>query len=146
MTRSHVQQQLNLGKNYLVCIQHKTAETYGDLAKHVFSGTQAAMQVYLDLTAGMSDGTFLVSASKGVASIPYYLMRVGSTYFPSYLAPNSNLIRKQYHTVLMRMSQKGRCLDLLSKVDAHSKQVSLMFLDFSFEVVGNDDKGLFKCS
>lgn len=37
---------------------------------------------------------------------------------------NSNLIRKRFRTTLIKKARKGKCLELLSKVDAHSTTIA----------------------
>jgi len=143
MTKAHVQEQISQGKSYLICPDHKTAKTYGDLAKHIFPGTAQAMQMYMSLDQSNSE-LFFVPAAGGAAghgaSMSYYLKKFAATYFlmPEALAPTANLIRKQYHTVLMRMSRHGECLDLLSKVDAHSPAVAERV--YTTTTIGDDAK------
>ena len=43
--KDHVLQQLAAGKDYLVCEQHKTVQTYGHLAKYLPPGTEAALML-----------------------------------------------------------------------------------------------------
>lgn len=58
-------------------------------------------------------------------SLGYYLKMFALTYLQqSKIQPSSNLIRKHFHTVLLRLSREDKLLDLLSKVDAHSKAVA----------------------
>ena len=45
MDKAYVQQQLDANKDYLVCKSHKTAKTYGSIAKWVAPGTVAACKV-----------------------------------------------------------------------------------------------------
>ena len=103
---------------YLMVTQHKTKDTYGDLAKYLFEGTREACRHFIMLP-GHSSGLFL-----GGASVPYHLQRFAAQYLPKYAPPNSNLIRKLFHTILLRMCNRGECLNLLSKVDAHSPTVA----------------------
>eukprot|EP00974_Lingulodinium_polyedra_P070488 6820886-Lingulodinium_polyedra.AAC.1 len=59
-----------------------------------------------------------------MVSIAHYLRRFGARYLPHYQPPAVNLLRKMYHTKLYQSAQMGQCSALLSKVDAHSKEVA----------------------
>jgi hypothetical protein len=125
MKRAHVEEQLKAGANHLVCHAHKTFDTYGALAKHIFPGTQQAMGVYVGLPGKRSD-LFLEPPKQEShkVSISQHLKRFGAVYFPECMAPNSNLIRKQFHTQLLRTSRENQCMELMKKVDAHSAEVA----------------------
>lgn len=125
MKKQHVLDQIAAGKEFLVCDEHKTSETYGELAKYVPAGSMQAMKVYLNLPGKESD-LFLEPASSASnhISVSQFLRRFALTYLPAHEAANCNLIRKQFHTLLNRKAMEGSCMDLLSKVDAHSKAVA----------------------
>eukprot|EP00971_Amphidinium_carterae_P057665 1140722-Amphidinium_carterae.1 len=49
LSKQHVQEQLALGKDFIVCSQHKTSATYGDLRKWLSPGLIKAFDAYLSL-------------------------------------------------------------------------------------------------
>lgn len=53
-----------------------------------------------------------------------FLKRFGVRYFGVPETPTSNLIRKMYHSALLRMSREGQAMDLMRKVHAHSAEVA----------------------
>ena len=125
----HVRAQLSEGKEYLICPDHKTAKVYGDLAKYLFPGTIKAMQAYMGLHAVYpGEQTFMIASEPGkIASIATSLKKFAVTYFHQLSSldyPHVNLIRKMYHTVLMRLTRNPIVLNLLSKVDAHSPGIA----------------------
>ena len=125
MKKAYVLEQLDAGADHLIWSNHKTAKVYGDLAKWIAPGTATAIRVYLGLDGKVSNLLFEpVRATTQHACVNYCLRRFGEVYFPGREAPACNLIRKMFHTSLMQMSQQGKVLDLLSKVDAHSKRVA----------------------
>ena len=126
---------LDQALEYLMVIKHKTKDTYGDLAKYLFEGTRMACK-YFTMLPAHSSGLFL-----GGASVPYHLKRFAAQYLPKFAPPNSNLIRKLFHTILLRMCNRGECFNLLSKVDAHSPTVAAeIYTTLTFE----DDAALSK--
>ena len=68
MTKAHVQDQHDKGANHLVCKKHKTAKTYGALAKYVPPGTFSAMLVYMSLP-GKVTGLLLEPTSENSAEV-----------------------------------------------------------------------------
>jgi hypothetical protein len=124
MTKAHAQEQIEKGLDYFVCTQHKTCKTYGDLAKWVAPGTIKALECYMGLPGKTSNLLFdPVGMGTQAISISFCLNRFAA-FFPTFEPMNSNLIRKQFHTTLIKQSREGKCLDLLSKVDAHSTSVA----------------------
>jgi len=123
MLRKHVQEQREAKRTFLVCTEHKTSSTYGSLAKFVPPGTWAAIDLFLEFDIGTGD-KFLqpLSAGSDRVCLSYYLARFGFMYLRAADPPNSNLIRKLYHSVLMK--EQGRAMELMVKVDAHSKQIA----------------------
>jgi hypothetical protein len=125
MLGGHVLGQIQAGKDFLLCHQHKTADTYGALAKYVPPGSMDAMHVYLQLP-GKESVLFLEPANPDskCVSVSQHLHRFGTIYLPGHVPANCNLIRKQFHTMLLRSCREGSCMELLSKVDAHSAEVA----------------------
>ena len=135
---SHVQAQLAAGLNFLVCTHHKTSKTYGDLAKYLPPGLQACMRCYLTLPRPEGAKYFLVPAQgEGTVSLSSCQRTFAKNFLPKTVAggavprvqspqarPTTNLIRKQFHTALMKLtSTKEKLQDLMKLVDAHSKHV-----------------------
>ena len=126
MKKAYFLEHLDAGADHLICSNHKTAKVYGDLEKWIAPGTPTAIRVYLGLDGKVSNLLLdPVRATTQHACVHYCLRRFGEVYFPGREAPACNLIRKMFHTYLMQMSQQGKVLDLLSKVDAHSKRVAM---------------------
>eukprot|EP00974_Lingulodinium_polyedra_P134243 11228343-Lingulodinium_polyedra.AAC.1 len=125
MTAAHVKSQFDDNKDYLTCTKYKTFNTYGELAKWVAPGTIAAIKVFMSLP-GKTSELLLDPPQKDakLVSIAHYLRRFGARYLPKYQPPAVNLLRKMYHTKLYHSAQMGQCSALLSKVDAHSKEVA----------------------
>ena len=109
----------------IACKDYKTAEHYGELAKWIAPGTRDAFEAYINLP-GPSCPLFLQSSvGAGVPSIGACLRRAWKTFITGFEPPATNLLRKKFHTDLIRMSRQGAALSLLKKVDAHSEQVAL---------------------
>lgn len=125
MQRQHVVHQYKKNADHLICPQHKTALVYGHLAKFVPPGSWRAFEVYNALPGKTSD-LFLdpTSADSAVVSFSSFLKRFGNIHFCMADPPNSNLIRKMFHSVLIRMSREGTAMSLMQKVDAHSADVA----------------------
>lgn len=125
MLRSHVEEQLANNANYLMCNKHKTASTYGALAKHVPKGSFEAFRLFVALP-GKSTELFLEPPGQQATKVcmASLLRRFGSIAFGGSDPPNSNLIRKMYHTALLRMSREGDAMRLMQRVDAHSAAVA----------------------
>ena len=121
MKKLDLQEQLNSHDNYIICPEHKTATTYGDLAKWIASGTRAAMLLYVTCVFHTSE--FFLSAARDptqMTSVAKLLKRFCVIYLPNYPVMNVNLIRKHFHTALLRRRNREDMWKLLSKVDAHS--------------------------
>ena len=103
----------------------QTADTYGTLAKYVPAGSLQAMNVYIHLP-GKESNLFLEPASNAVehVSVAQHLKRFGRMFMGVEDPPNCNLIRKQYHTKLLRMSREDEAMKLMEKVDAHSAHIA----------------------
>eukprot|EP00975_Prorocentrum_lima_P022923 4822871-Prorocentrum_lima.AAC.1 len=83
------------------------------------------MEVYINLPGKLKD-LFLEPAKpeSNHVSIATNLERFGRLYLFTQDPPNCNLIRKQYHTMLLRISREGKAMELMKKVDAHSVEVT----------------------
>ena len=125
MTKSHVLDQAAAGKDFLVCHKHKTSHHYGSLAKYVPPGSFKAFEVYASLPGKITDLFLEPNIGYEKVYIGYHMKRFACHYLASSeVQPNCNLLRKQFHTLLMRLSREGKCMELLSKVDAHSARVA----------------------
>ena len=125
MLRQHVADQLDKGENHLVSDKHKTSDTYGRLAKYVPPGSWEAFQAYISLPGKKTDLFLEPSPGCPKVSVASHLRRGARLYLPQCDdPPNVNLIRKQFHTQLLRLCREDKCMDLLSKVDAHSAEVA----------------------
>ena len=125
LKRTHVKEQLDKHADHVLCSEHKTASTYGGLAKFVSPGSWEAFRLYLGLPGKRTD-LFLKPPSTTIStvSISSLLKRFGMMHFGLQDPQNSNLIRKMYHTVLLRMSREKDAMQLMQKVDAHSAHVA----------------------
>ena len=125
MLLSHVVDQLGKGIDYLVCPNHKTASTYGELAKYIAPGTVEALKLVIKLP---NRGTKkLFEPAKAETELVYIagaLKKFGKVYLPDYQAPGVNLMRKFFHTELMKHGAQDKALEIISQIDAHSKGVA----------------------
>lgn len=105
---------------------YKTADTYGTIAKYVPAGSLEAMNTYMKLP-GKRTNLFLepTSSESRRVSIAQHLKRFGRSFLNKQDPPNCNLIRKQYHTVLLRISREGKAMELMKKVDGHSAEIAM---------------------
>ena len=124
MQSSHVTGQLDKCSTFLLCPQHKTVATYGSLAKHVPAGSWHAFRLYLDLPGKHTD-RFIEppTATSTQASVAGLLKRFGVLAFKTDDPPNSNLIRKMFHSCLIRMSRDKEAMRFMEKIDAHSEHM-----------------------
>ncbi len=125
MQSSHVTEQLDKCSTFLLCPQHKTVATYGSLAKHVPAGSWHAFRLYLDLPGKHTD-RFIEppTATSTQASVAGLLKRFGVIAFKTEDPPNSNLIRKMFHSCLLRISRDKEAMRFMEKVDAHSEHIA----------------------
>ena len=122
---AHVKDMMDKGNDFIVCSEHKTSKTYGDLAKYVSPGLQACFRCYMDLPRPTDCDTFLVPVDKRT---PIVSIRKA---LPSFCARNwpadktklrVNIMRKFFHKTLMKMTESQEKLkDVMMIVDAHSK-------------------------
>jgi hypothetical protein len=125
MQRSHVKDHLDKHNTFLLCPQHKTVATYGTLAKHIPAGSWHAFRLYLDLPGKRTD-RFIEppTATSTQASVAGLLKRFGVIAFKTEDPPNSNLIRKMFHSCLLRISRDKEAMRFMEKVDAHSEHIA----------------------
>jgi hypothetical protein len=123
MSRQHVEDQYAKGSDCLLCSEYKTSSCYGDLAKFIPAGSWRAFEVFNKLPK--QSGRFLDPPS-GADLVPFssYLHRFGCLHFRVDNPPDATLIRKMFHSVILRMSKEKEILKLMTKVDAHSAKVA----------------------
>ena len=118
---------LDSDQRYIICQQHKTSKTYGDLAKKLTPGLYEALCNYRRLPRPDMCTTFLVPAQEGtsVVSIPKSLKTFCSRYLADCAVhPTTNLTRKFFHCKLMSITEDAEKLkDMMVVLDAHSKKV-----------------------
>lgn len=122
----YIKGQLDKGMDYIVCSHHKTAKTYGDLAKYLSPGLQECFKCYLELPRPNECPTFLVPPVKAkTVSIPGALKNFCARYWPQDKTKlQVNYMRKYFHNTLMKLTDSAEKLkDLMVIIDAHSKQV-----------------------
>ena len=111
MLASHVTEQLNAGRDHLVCPEHKTSHVYGDLAKWIAPGTIEALKVYLKFPRRSKIATLLVpcDGTTEFVSVPKALHRFCQLFLvKDRTRPTVNLLRKWYHTELVRQTRITR--------------------------------------
>lgn len=107
LTLEHFQAQMAKDKNYILCPIHKTAHKYGDMAKWIAPGTISALKCYAALPRPIDVLTLFVPANRETQyfNVPGALHRFAAKYLPEEnTKPTVNLLRKWYHTVLMKMT------------------------------------------
>ena len=121
---------LNAGDNFLVCSDHKTSPTYGDLAKYLSPGLVEALKCYASLPRRPGVDKFLVPAvaSATQVCIPSSMRTFVKRYLPCGPGrrerPTINLVRKWFHKALIGLTDtKEKLKDLMVVIDGHSKRV-----------------------
>ena len=125
---AHVHEQFDDGKHVLVCEESKTAETYGDVGKHLCPGTKAAMQCYdsaFTTEFERQSPLFFQACSGNKISLSYYLKKFGLEFFPGLPTINSNLVRKQFHSVVDAHAARNKCFQMMEGYDKHGKQTMI---------------------
>ena len=106
-----------------------TSHVCGSLAKWITAGAAKAHKVYLRLPRDAGRTTFLLSARDdvGIVNIPQYLRRFAELFIHrKYTFPTVNLLRKWYHSVLVRLARtEGGLLEVMEKLDGHSVGVAV---------------------
>ena len=113
-------------REYLLCQQHKTCKTYGDVIKYLTQGLIEALKVYKDLPKPPSK-YFLVPVSPAAETISF--PRCLNTFNRKFLkeakvSPTCNQVRKIFHKKLMELTKHEDALkDLMTQLDAHGRKV-----------------------
>ena len=110
---------------FLVCPEHKTAVTYGAMSKHMPESSRIAFDLFCQLPCRKSQ-YFFEPPSEGsrVAATSALLKRFGIMAFGMDEPPTATLIRKLFHTVLLRMSREGDAMALMQQIDGHSAGIA----------------------
>ena len=107
--------------------QHKTAKTYGSIAKLLTPGLKEAFKVYASLHRPEGFKYFLVPPKFGTAkvSLPHALKQACKHFLPEeHPILKFNLVRKLFHRALRKISKDDESLkDLMVILDAHSAEV-----------------------
>ena len=124
LTKEHFMNQTKRERDYVVCSTHKTSHIYGDLAKWLAPGTTQAMLEYLKLPRRDDVTTFLHPATTDtpVVDVHHALKMFAARVMPANREGLTvNLLRKWYHTRLMKMCRTEHDLmERLARFDAHS--------------------------
>lgn len=128
MTYAHCKGQLDANLNHVICSNHKTAPTYGDLAKLLTPGVFKSFQCYSDDLPRPADcETFLVPATPNAPKVclSSCLRTFCRKNVPRNKAmPKVNLMRKLFHKQLMKLTETREGLKSVMKIiDAHSESV-----------------------
>ena len=133
--RDHIRQQIANGADYIICKEHKTACTYGRLAKWIAPGTIAAIEIYMSLpvpdAAGDLGKLLLVGSGDKPVNVSEYLRAFCRKMMAAEISakrtvPTVNLMRKWFHTELYRLQANSeRLMQFMVHVDAHSKHTAM---------------------
>jgi hypothetical protein len=117
---------------YLLCSQHKTCKTYGDVIKFIPPALWKALQIY-DLFPKPKSEYFLVPVTPTAKTISFpSLLRSFNKRFlrprmpPSHkqVSPTCNQVRKLFHKQLMALTKnEAKMKDMMTQLDAHGRSV-----------------------
>ena len=129
MDRAKVVEKLEGGASALVCGKHKTAKYYGSIAKWVPEGLSKAILTYASLPDKASARLFEPAAGRTDEKKHFHfgpaLKAFGKHYAPGYEHPRINLVRKMFHSILLRISREGDDMRLIGEADGHSASMGL---------------------
>lgn len=118
---------LSSDQRFIVCKEHKTAKTYGDLAKKLTPGLFDALCMYSRLPRPDACRTFLVPVAEAAPSVcfPTCLRTFCKRYLPECeIHPTSNLVRKFFHKKLLGLTKDEEKLkEMMVVLDGHSRKV-----------------------
>ena len=120
----HVKEQKQKGANHLLAQKHKTSSTWGALAKYIPAGSWEAFELFMSLPGKKTDLFLEPFSEKDIANLAGLLKRFGFKHFKNGDPPNSNLIRKMFHSALLRISREEDAMKFFEIVDAHSRNVA----------------------
>ena len=129
MNREEVKAAMMAGAKEIVCDHHKTAKYYGSIAKWIPEGLRRALLTYCSLPNKISNRLLepakVSSSSDNHFHLGPALKAFGKYYSPKQEYPRINLIRKLFHSILVRLSREGDALELIGKADGHSASMGL---------------------
>ena len=115
------------GQEYILCRQHKTRKTYGDIVKYLSPGLLVALNTYKMLPRPEGCKYFLVPARCGAEtiSVPTSLKTFNKIFLQSAkVSPCTNHVRKLFHNELMKLTRNENALkDFMTILDAHGREV-----------------------
>ena len=115
------------GQEYILCRQHKTRKTYGDIIKYLSPGLLVALNAYRLLPRPNACKYFLVPArsSAETISVPAALQTFNKIFLTSSeVSPCTNHVRKLFHNELMKLTRTENDLkDFMTILDAHGRNV-----------------------
>ena len=123
MLKEYIADCLSKNLTCVVCTEHKTARTHGDLGKHIFPGTAKAMSIYIAL-AGHSVATFLQCNPN--TSLTKYLQCFIKLFLPNAFKGTITitLVRKFFHTRGVHLAREHGFIKTISEADPHSTRVA----------------------
>jgi hypothetical protein len=128
LSTEHVLKQLDAGKDFLVCQDHKTAHCYGDAAKWLAPGTIAAMRCYLSLPRREGVKTFLCPPMQDQdhVDIPGLLRSFSTRFLPAdKTKPRVNLLRKWWHGKLRSLTEnEEKLMEIFRALKEHTANVA----------------------
>jgi len=117
------------GNDYIVCTEHKTSATYGDIAKYLSPSLVKLIKLMCLLPRPEGWDLFLVPPNLDGhrVSIPSMLRCWCRMYLPAdgdFEWPTVNLQRKNFHNTLMKLTASQEAFkQLMVKLDGHSVKV-----------------------
>ena len=120
-----IDKMLNDGYEYLLCRQHKTHKTYGEIIKYITPGLREAIIAYRSLPRPDGFEFFLVPMGSTATnvSIPTSLKTFNKKFMPSAkVSPSTNQIRKLFHRELKQQTKnEERVKEFMTILDAHGR-------------------------
>ena len=125
MLHADVDTSFESGLDFLECPNHKTAIHYGELAKWIAPGTKTCIERYNTVPDKNTD-LFLDGNIPGKSFCVQSSLLIFSNDFMKGFQPlGSNLVRKNYHNVMEELTQQGKAMDLLCRIDGHKTSTGL---------------------
>ncbi len=124
-----VEEALAENQEYIICRQHKTSKTYGDIIKYLSPGLVQALIVYKRLPRpSLQDCKYFlvpVNATTQTISIPNSLKTFSRNFLKdAKVHPTTNQVRKLFHKELMKLTKDEDAVkDFMTILDAHGRKV-----------------------
>jgi hypothetical protein len=128
LDKEYMQGVLATNQSHIVCSQHKTSRTYGDLAKLLTPGNKELFKCYDSLPREGSGNLFFQPSRQQseCVSFPTCLRNWNKKNLrgKKVSLPTHNLLRKHFHNTLVRLTEtKEKLKEVMVIIDAHSKIV-----------------------